>query len=183
MRVPLIFLLINNQYAISTPTHKQTAATSLAIRAEGYGFPGVAVDGNDLLAVFAVTAEAVHRALAGRGPTLIELKTYRIGFHNTSDNPNEYRQEDEVVAAALRDPIERARRFATRAGIWCAEMEAATLRDVHDQIEAAQRVAEGYPRPGPAAVFDHVYASPPRRLDLQRAEVLKETTPHLTDPH
>ena len=89
MRVPLVMLLINNHYAISTPLHRQTAAANLAARADGYGFPGFVVDGNDLLAVYSTTVDAVNRALAGDGPTLIECRTYRMGFHNTSDNPKE----------------------------------------------------------------------------------------------
>ena len=172
MRVPLVFLLINNQWAISTPARKQSAAQSLAARAEGYGFPGVAVDGNDLLAAYAATMEAVERALAGGGPTLIELRTYRIGFHNTSDNPNEYRDEAEVAEATRRDPIERVRRYATRTGTWSAEREDSVREEIRARIETAQRLADDYPRPGPAAVFDHVYASPPRRLLNQRGEAL-----------
>ncbi len=173
MQVPLVFLLINNQYAISTPIHKQTATKSLALRAVGYGFPGIAVDGNDLLAVYAVTKEAVDRALAGAGPTLIECNTYRIGFHNTSDNPKEYRDEAEVKAASQRDPIERVRRFASRAGIWSDEQEAALLDEIRAEIEITQQLVESIPRPGAAAIFDHVYDVPPRRLQQQRAEALK----------
>jgi pyruvate dehydrogenase E1 component alpha subunit len=175
MQVPLIMLLINNQYAISTPAHKQTAARSLAIRADGYGFPGIAVDGNDLLAVYSATADAVDRALAGRGPTLIECRTYRIGFHNTSDNPKEYREEAEVMAATEQDPIERLRRFASRAGMWSAEHEAAVLAEIRAEIETAQQLVENLPRPGAAAIFDHVYESAPNRLQQQRTEALRDT--------
>jgi pyruvate dehydrogenase E1 component alpha subunit len=172
MHVPVIFVLINNHYAISTPIAKQTAAQSLAIRAEGYGFPGIAVDGNDLFAVYAASIEAVDRALAGGGPTLIECKTYRVGFHNTSDNPKEYREDAEVNAAIERDPIERVRRFATRAGWWSAQHEAETLAQIRHEIDDAQKTVEHLPRPGASAIFDHVYESPlPRQLQ-QRAEVL-----------
>ena len=172
MKVPLIFLLINNQYAISTPAKRQSAAVSLAARAAGAGFPGVEVDGNDLVAVFATAAEAVERALAGEGPSLIVLNTYRLGFHNTSDNPAEYRQEIEVSEAARQDPVERTRRFMTEAGIWSPERETAENLEIKRKIEQAQSLASGYPRPGPEAVFEHVYATPPRRLQQQRTEVV-----------
>jgi pyruvate dehydrogenase E1 component alpha subunit len=172
MRVPLIMLLINNQYAISTPIHKQTAAPQLAVRAEGYGFPGVVVDGNDLLAVYATTVEAVNRALSGGGPTLIECSTYRMGFHNTSDNPKEYRESAEVEEAEQRDPVERVRRFATRAGMWSAEREAAVLDEIRSEIETAQQLVENLPRPGAETIFDHVYETLPPHLEQQRAEAL-----------
>lgn len=172
MHVPVIFVLINNSYAISTPVRKQTAASSLAVRAEGYGFPGIAVDGNDLMAVYAVTIEAVNRALDGEGPTLIEAKTYRIGFHNTSDNPKAYREDAEVKAAAKHDPIERIRRFARRAGWWSDQREADTLAEIRVEIDLAQQTVERLPRPSAAAIFDHVYADVPTRLGQQREEAL-----------
>ncbi len=172
MRAPVIFVLINNQYAISTHVDKQTAARSLAARAEGYGFPGVTVDGNDLLAVYAATVEAVNRALAGGGPTLIECKTYRVGFHNTSDNPKEYREAAEVEAAVLRDPIERIRRLAIKSGWWSAERETEVLAEIRTEIDAAQKAVENLPRPGPEAIFKHVYAEMPPRLERQRSEAL-----------
>jgi pyruvate dehydrogenase E1 component alpha subunit len=173
MRVPIIFMLINNRYAISTPVHKQTAARSLAARAAGYGFPGVTVDGNDLLAVYAATFEAVNRGLADGGPTLIECETYRVGFHNTSDNPKEYREDAEVEAAMQRDPIERIRRFALKSGWWSVQREAVVLAEIHDEIDMAQRAVESLPRPGPAAIFNHVYSEMPRRLEQQRGEALE----------
>lgn len=173
MRAPVIFVLINNRYAISTPVHKQTAARRLAVRADGYGFPGVSVDGNDLLAVYAATFEAVNRALADGGPTLIECETYRVGFHNTSDNPKEYREDAEVGAAIQRDPIERIRRFAVNSGWWSVQREAVVLREIRSEIDVAQAATESLPRPGPAAIFDHVYSTMPRRLEQQREETLQ----------
>jgi pyruvate dehydrogenase E1 component alpha subunit len=177
MRVPLVMLLINNHYAISTPIHRQTAAPQLASRAEGYGFPGFVVDGNDLLAVYATTVDAVKRALAGDGPTLIECRTYRMGFHNTSDNPKEYRDRAEVDEAEQRDPIERVRRFAVREGMWSAAQEAAALDEIRSEIEIAQRQVEALPRPGAAAIFEHVYETLSPRLQQQRAEALDDARP------
>jgi pyruvate dehydrogenase E1 component alpha subunit len=177
MRAPLVMLLINNHYAISTPVHRQTAAAELAARAEGYGFPGFVVDGNDLLAVYATTVDAVQRAIAGEGPTLIECRTYRMGFHNTSDNPKEYRDRAEVDEAEQRDPIERVRRFAIREGIWSAAQEAAALDEIRSEIETAQRQVEELPRPGAAAIFEHVYETLSPRLQQQRAEALDDARP------
>ena len=177
MRVPLVMLLINNHYAISTPLHRQTAAVNLAARAEGYGFPGFVVDGNDLLAVYSTTVDAVNRALAGEGPTLIECRTYRMGFHNTSDNPKEYRDSAEVDEAEQRDPIERVRRFATREGLWSEAQEAAALGEIRSEIESAQRQVEALPRPGAAAIFEHVYQTLSPRLQQQRAEALDDARP------
>lgn len=117
MRAPLIVVAINNGYAISVPFHKQTAAATLADRAAGYGFPGISVDGDDLFAVYTAASEAVERALSGRGPSLIECRTYRVGFHNTSDNPNDYRDTAEVRAAVARDPIGRLERYMLAQGL------------------------------------------------------------------
>jgi len=175
LRAPLVFLLINNQWAISTPVRKQTATENLAARAEGYGFQGIAVDGNDVFAAYSATKKAAEQALEGGGPTLVELRTYRLGFHNTSDNPKEYRDEAEVAQAARDDPIERLRRYATRARMWSAEREAGMHQEIAAEIEGAQRLAEGFPRPGPSAVFDHVYASPSLRLQSQRSEALSDS--------
>jgi pyruvate dehydrogenase E1 component alpha subunit len=177
MRVPLVMLLINNHYAISTPLHRQTAAADLAARAEGYGFPGIVVDGNDLMAVYATTVDAVNRALAGGGPTLIECRTYRIGFHNTSDNPKEYRDRAEVDEAEQRDPIERVRRFAISEGVWSADQEADALNEIRSAVDAAQRQVEELPRPGAAAIFEHVYETLPPRLQQQRAEAVDDAKP------
>ena len=177
MRVPLVMMLINNHYAISTPVHRQTAAPQLAARAEGYGFPGFVVDGNDLLAVYATTADAVQRALAGEGPTLIECRTYRMGFHNTSDNPKEYRDRAEVDEAEQRDPIERVRRFAVHEGMWSARQEAAALEEIRAEIDVAQRQVEALPRPSAAAIFEHVYETLSPRLERQRAEALDDARP------
>jgi len=177
MRVPLVMLLINNHYAISTPVHRQTAAPQLAARAEGYGFPGFVVDGNDLFAVYSTTVEAVKRALSGSGPTLIECRTYRMGFHNTSDNPKEYRDQAELDDAEQRDPIERVRRFATREGIWSAAQETAALEEIRSEIEIAQHEVEELPKPGAAAIFEHVYETLSPRLRQQRAEALDDAGP------
>jgi TPP-dependent pyruvate/acetoin dehydrogenase alpha subunit len=160
MRAPLIFLVQNNQWAISTPSSKQTAAPSIASRGVGYGFPGHLVDGNDLFAMYKVSVEAVKRARAGLGPTLIEALTYRMSFHNTTDNPREYRDDQAVEAQAKRDPIRRLEMFLTRRRLWSDEEGAAVRAAVMDEVEAAVAAVNALPRPGADSVFEHVYASP-----------------------
>jgi len=172
LRVPLVIVLINNRYAISTPVWKQTAATNLALRAAGYGFPGVAVDGNDLFAVYAAAREGVGRARAGGGPTLIECRTYRVGFHNTSDNPNEYRDPVEVQAAMQLDPIERLRRYVLAHAIYSEQEMTELHNDVVHEVEATQRKVATLTRPGAEFLFENVYESLPDRVHRQRAETL-----------
>ena len=158
MGVPLVVVVINNQYAISTPMARQTAAARLADRARGYGFPGVAVDGNDLLAVYEVTRQAVERARAGRGPTLVEAVTYRMSFHNTSDNPSLYRDQEEVARSGERDPVARLAAYAARMGLMdtdAIEADAATARA---HVDAALELALSYPPPEPDQVHRHVFA-------------------------
>jgi len=170
---PLVIVLINNRYAISTPVSKQTAAHQLSARAVGYGFPGTTVDGNDLFAVFAATRGAVARAKAGQGPSLIECETYRVGFHNTSDNPAEYRDQDEVDKAVALDPIDRVRRYAAAEGIWSATEVDAEVEALRRELDEVQRSVAELPRPGPGFLFDHVYADPPLRMLAQRASLVE----------
>jgi pyruvate dehydrogenase E1 component alpha subunit len=168
---PVVLFCQNNAWAISVPLSEQAAAP-IAARAAGYGFPGVRVDGNDVLAVYAVTRAAVDRARAGDGPTLIEAVTYRIGPHTTADDAARYRDEDEVARWRERDPIGRFRAFLLGRGILddrgaeAMEAEAAAwVADVRDRLTSLE--------PPPAAeVFDHVFADPPDTLRRQRAELL-----------
>lgn len=174
MHVPLVVVVINNQYAISTPFHRQTAAHSLASRATGYGIPGIAVDGDDLFAVYAASNDAVNRALNGGGPTLIECRTYRVGFHNTSDNPNDYRHHAEVGAAVAKDPVARVERYVLAQGLLSDGAVAALREDVRVELDAAQRTASALPRPNSDFIFQNVYDVLPTRTDQQRVETAKE---------
>ncbi len=175
MRAPVVFFLQNNQWAISTPSRRQTATPSFALRAAGYGFPGVSVDGNDVLAVYEVASEAVKRARAGDGPTLIESLTYRMSFHNTTDNPSLYEDPKEREEAQRRDPIERVIKHLTRRGLWSEERDRETRASVRAEIDAALERAATYPPAEPSQVFEHVYAELPERLRRQRAELLGES--------
>src|SRR5262245_246043 len=115
--VPLVFVCVNNQWAISVPRARQTRARSIAQKAVAYGFPGVQVDGNDLLAVYAATRVAVDRAREGGGPTLIEAVTYRLGGHSTADDPTKYRSDAEVKEWEAREPLIRFRRYLEGKGV------------------------------------------------------------------
>lgn len=160
VKAPVIFFLQNNGYAISTPRAKQSSAANLSGRAAGYGFPGVTVDGNDVMAVYAATSAAVERAVAGKGPTLIESITYRIGFHNTTDNPREYRDDAEVLDAVALDPIQRLRIYLSSRALWSAEAEATAQGDINSRLDLALEAVAAEPALTPSEILEHVYADP-----------------------
>ncbi|HXG03800.1 MAG TPA: pyruvate dehydrogenase (acetyl-transferring) E1 component subunit alpha [Candidatus Binatia bacterium] len=167
--VPVVFVCQNNQWAISVPLKKQTHARTLAQKALAYGLPGIQVDGNDVLAVYAATREAVDRARAGEGPTMIECVTYRLGMHTTADDPSKYRSEEEVREWERKDPL-------TRFG---AYLRARNLLDEGLEQEVDQEIAAGVARfealaqADPLTMFDHVYAAPPPHLAAQREELVR----------
>lgn len=170
MRAPVVFLLQNNGWAISTPVAQQTAAPVLAARAPGYGFPGVLVDGNDLLAVHAATSQAVARARAGEGPTLVETRTYRMGPHNTADDPTRYVDPEHLEGWRRRDPVERVAQYLRGLGRWDDAAAQQAQDDAARHVDAALHEARSLPQPGPEQVFEHVYAQAPPRLARQAAE-------------
>jgi pyruvate dehydrogenase E1 component alpha subunit len=172
LRAPLVIVIQNNSWAISTPSEQQTAG-ALWARAAGYGFPGFVVDGNDLFAVYATARDAVLRARAGDGPTLIESRTYRMSMHNTTDNPNAYREREEVAVAATVDPILRVQRYLASRRAWSDEQAERWTSEIDAEIRSAMERAATYPSPKPEDVFDHAYANPPARVERQRAELLK----------
>jgi pyruvate dehydrogenase E1 component alpha subunit len=163
-RAPTIFLLQNNGWAISTPVSKQTAAPSFAARAAGYGFPGEVVDGNDLFAVYEATTRAVERARAGEGPTLIESRTYRLGAHNTADDPTRYVNPDELEAQRALDPIPRLRAYLEGTGVLDAGAEERMQAEIEAEIAAALAAAEAHAGARAEQIFKHVYADPPARV-------------------
>ena len=169
---PTIFFCRNNGWAISVPVERQTKAATFAQKGVAYGIPGVRVDGNDLLAVIAVTQRAVARAAKGEGPTLIEALTYRMGGHSTSDDPNRYRTKDEVKPWVERDPIERVRRYLEAHGAWSAEREETLRADVDRRIRKAVEMAEGAPAPALDTLFSEVYAERPWHLVEQEEELV-----------
>ena len=168
---PVVFFCQNNQWAISQSQERQGRAP-LFERANGFGFPGVQVDGNDILAVIAVTSQALERARSGEGPTLIEAYTYRMGAHTTSDDPTRYRHADELEVWRLRDPIERLKVFLAHQGI--ADRHYFDMVD-HEAAELALIVRDGVrsmPEPPPTALFDNVYAEPHVLMDEQRRALI-----------
>jgi pyruvate dehydrogenase E1 component alpha subunit len=171
VKAPIVFFLQNNQWAISTSRRVQSATQSFALRAAGYGFEGVQVDGNDVMAVYDVTCEAVERARGGGGPTLIEAVTYRMSFHNTTDNPSRYEDPKEREEAKTRDPIERIQRYLAGLGLWDENREAEMTRGVREEIEKALQKAFAAEPPKPEDVFANVYADEPRRVARQRSEL------------
>jgi 2-oxoisovalerate dehydrogenase E1 component alpha subunit len=166
---PLVFFLQNNQWAISEPLERQSRIP-LYQRAQGFGFPGVRVDGNDVLACYAVTKKAMQAAHEGQGPTLIEAYTYRMGAHTTTDDPTRYRLASELEAWKLRDPIERVRAYLVRSG----QAEPPFFADVEaeaDKVGASIRQAcRTMPDPPPLAIFDNVYTEPNRILEAEREQ-------------
>ena len=165
---PVVFFCQNNQYAISEPLERQTRIP-LYKRASGFGFPGVRVDGNDVLATLAVTRKAMDDARMGQGPTFVEAYTYRMGAHTTSDDPTRYRIASEVEAWKLKDPIARVHSFLIKQQL----ADNAFFEGV--EAEAGKLAAElragclSMPDPQPLTIFDHVYADGSAEIDEQRA--------------
>ncbi len=177
MKAPVVFLVQNNGWAISTPLNRQTAAASLASRAAGYGFTGAVVDGNDIFAVYSAAREAVDRARSGGGPTLIETRTFRMGFHNTTDNPREYRDPALEEAARAKDPIERLQHYLAARGAFDDATAARWQAEISAEIDAAVQRASALPSPGLDDVFDNVYATLPRRVIAEREAMRRLAEP------
>jgi len=169
---PVVFFMSNNQWAISTSRRIQSGTRSFALRAAGYGFAGVEVDGNDVMAVYDVAVKAVEGARRGEGPTLIEAVTYRMGFHNTTDNPSRYQDPAELEQARQRDPIGRVQKYLGALGLWDAHREATVTEELTNEIELALTTAFATPAPGPEDLFENIYEHLPERVRRQRSELL-----------
>ncbi|HWL94326.1 MAG TPA: thiamine pyrophosphate-dependent enzyme, partial [Phycisphaerae bacterium] len=166
---PLILVIQNNHWAISLPRKKQTASQTLAQKAIAYGINGYQVDGNDILAMIAVTQEAVKRAREGGGPTLIEAVTYRLGVHTTADDPKKYRTEEEVACWQPRDPLNRFWCYVKGKGLFTDKDREKMEDEVQNQISAAVEKAEGY-TPDATEPFRHCFAEMPDYLKRQLKE-------------
>jgi pyruvate dehydrogenase E1 component alpha subunit len=173
-QVPLVMLCLNNQWAISLPRARQTHAKSIAQKAIAYGFPGVQVDGNDLLACYVAAREAVDRARRGDGPTLVEALTYRLSLHTTADDPTKYRSEDEVKAWEAKEPLPRFRRYLEAKGLLDEKRQAAVEAEVETEIREAVERAEARMQANLLDAFEHVHAEPTAELLAQRAELERE---------
>ncbi len=175
-QAPVIFVCQNNHWAISIHVAKQTRSKTLAQKAIAYGIPGIQVDGNDILAVYAAAQEAVDRARAGQGPTLIECVTYRMTMHTTADDPKRYRTEEEVEKWRERDPIVRYQRYLVDKGLLSEDKIAAIESEVLEEIQVAvdgaeeQMLALG----DPMDMFEHAYARMPAYLREQKEAFVRE---------
>jgi 2-oxoisovalerate dehydrogenase E1 component alpha subunit len=173
-RAPVILNVVNNQWAISTFQTFAGGERSFAARGPGYGIPGIRVDGNDFLAVYAVTQWAAERARMGAGPTLIEHVTYRAAPHSTSDDPSRYRPKDDYERWPLGDPVERLKSHLIALGEWSDQREAELVRQCEEQVSAAWREAVTYgtltdgPQPDPTTMFDDVFKEQTPSLARQR---------------
>jgi pyruvate dehydrogenase E1 component alpha subunit len=174
-QAPIVFVCVNNQWAISIPRSRQTRAKTLAHRALAFGFPGIQVDGNDLLAMVAATREAVAHARQGRGPTLIEAVTYRLLGHSTADDPAKYRSDADVRAWEAKEPLPRFRRYLAAKGLVDDALHAEIEVEADTEVRAAIERAEARMREAqPLDMFDHVYADVPAEVRAQREEFIRE---------
>ena len=176
---PLVFFLQNNQWAISEPTTRQSKVP-LADRGKGFGVPSVRVDGNDVLACYAVTAEALERARSGGGPTLIEAFTYRMGAHTTSDDPSRYRTSEEEDSWRRRDPIDRMHAYLERIGELPQEFVDALAAEGDAMGVRLRAGVKAMVAPSPSTMFDAVYATPHAGVEAERrwfAEYETATSP------
>ena len=169
-QAPVVFFCQNNQWAISEPTKRQSRIP-LVQRAEGFGLPGIRVDGNDVIACHAVTMEALERARSGQGPTLIEAVTYRMGAHTTSDDPTKYRDAADDELWRGRDPIDRLKIYLRAKGVLDDNLEAGLASEALALADRMRESCRALPDPDPLSIFDHVYAGPDARIDQQRDEL------------
>jgi len=175
---PTIFVCQNNQWAISVPREQQTKSKTLAQKALAYGMPGLQVDGNDVLAVYVATREAVDRARSGDGPTMLECVTYRMEVHTTADDPSRYREEKDVERWRERDPIDRFQKYLTEKDL-LSDAEIDNLeKKIASEIDEAWDEAAGRMEDlgDPIDMFDHVYAEPPQYLREQRRTLSSDST-------
>ena len=180
-QLPVVFLISNNQWAISVPRSAQTAAQTLAQKGIAAGIACEQVDGNDLIAMREVMDRTLSRARAGGGPAVVEAITYRLSDHTTADDASRYRSADEVAEAWKRDPIVRIRTYLTAIGVWDKARDEALLRECNERVQAAVQEYIDTPWPRPDAMFEHLYATLPPALEAQRAELQSAGAPRASD--
>ncbi len=172
-KLPAVFIVQNNQFAISVPVRLQTAAETLAQKAVAAGIPGIQVDGMDALAVYAVTKEAVDRARAGEGPTLIETVTFRYGPHTMSgDDPTRYRTKDLESEWEIRDPLVRFRKYLESKNLWTESDENQAIEDGKNAVTEALKQADSHPKMSVPHLIDSMFAELPAKLKAQKEEYL-----------
>jgi pyruvate dehydrogenase E1 component alpha subunit len=185
-QTPVIFVCQNNQWAISVPREHQTRSKTLAQKALAYGMPGIQVDGNDPLAVYAAAQEAVNRARSGDGPTMIECITYRLSLHTTADDPTRYRTDEEVEEWEKRDPIPRFQKYLINKGLLSEEeissLEEEIAAEIKEAVERAEKRMQEL-KGEALSMFDHMYAEMPPYLQEQRKELEEELASAETEDH
>lgn len=170
-KAPVVIVCENNQYAISVPRSRQTAAETIAQKAIAYGFEGIQVDGNDVFAVYKVAKEALDKARSGKGPSLIECVTYRIADHTTADDSAKYRKQEEVDAWKKKDPIDRLRKYMESRALWNQYYEKRVRMQAEEKISEAVKKAESTPPPEVEEIFQHMYAEMNENLREQMEEL------------
>ena len=172
-KVPVIFIVQNNGYAISYPVSKQTVSRNIAVKSVAYGMPGIQVDGNDILASYSAFQYSKDYVLEGNGPVLIEAVTYRMGAHTTSDDPGRYRSKEEEDSWTERDPVERVRKYLEGKGLWDKKTEDKLLAQYRDMVDTEFRKVENYKPYELTECFDYMYADPPGDLNRQKVDYEK----------
>ena len=173
-KAPVVFVVQNNQWAISVPARRQTASVTFAIKGVAYGVPSVRVDGNDVLAVYTASREAVERARRGEGPTLIEAVTYRMGPHTTADDPSKYRDPEEVKLFERLDPIARFRKFLYKKGVLDEDQDKRIWEEWGSRIEATVKKCYDKPPLPVDVILENVYLKPTWNL-VEQHEELRES--------
>ncbi len=176
-RLPTVFVIVNNGWAISVPASAQTGAETFAQKGIAGGVPGMQVDGNDVIGVRAVMEAALARARAGEGPTVIEALTYRLSDHTTADDASRYRPADELAAAWQREPLPRLRAYLAAQGHWDDTREQQLRAACAAEIDAAVKGYQSRPRPAVGAMFEHLFAHPPAALAEQREQATRYPPP------
>jgi pyruvate dehydrogenase E1 component alpha subunit len=183
-QIPAVLVCVNNHYAISVPREQQTRAQTLAQKAIAYGFPGLQVDGNDLLGCYVAAKEAIDRARAGKGPTLIECLTYRLCAHTTADDPRRYRTDAEVQEWQRRDPLLRFQEYLKSKRLWSPDWEKQLLVEAQEEIEDGLREAEAeYAQHEPLEIFDQAYAEPPGEVQAQKEQAAESMPTQIERSH
>ncbi len=181
MDAPVIFLCRNNRWAISVPSEKQTASKTFADKGVAYGVPAVRVDGNDFLATYSVVRECVEKSAKGEGPFLVEMLTYRVGGHSTSDDPRAYRASDEVDSWRQTDPLVRGRKHLDTLDAWSDAEDEAFRKETEAELKACITAAEAKDKPALSTMFDGVYAEKPWHLQEQQEQC--ENGPRAKEHH
>ena len=173
-QLPVVFVIVNNGWAISVPRETQSHAQTLAQKAIAAGIDGEQVDGNDLIAVYDVLERALGKARRGGGPHVVEALTYRMHDHTTADDSRRYRSVEELESQRALDPVERVRKHLVRAGAWTEPDEQRLEADLSAQLEQAVKEYLGTDAPAPESMFDHLFAQLPSALEPQRDELAAE---------